>query len=213
MKARLVSAVVIAVVCAGLTSCSALGSNSPTAASSSTLGGSAAPDSSGSALDSPPDSPSATATATPMSSVTARPSPTTHHSATAHASPTASKSAKPKSSPSSGSSGSGSFTVPGIPGENVLSAYGSYTKINSARVKVTICVKQLAKAFAVGAEAVVYNSSGASQNVGAIVLSGSGQTSDCSTLTFLLYTAHLKVHTYIGNNGAITKTGPVKTIY
>lgn len=212
MKARSISAVLITVACAGLTACSALGSNSPTAASSATIGDSASA-ASGSALASAPGSPSApTATATPMSSVTPKPSPT--HSATPHASPHPTKSAHPTSSASSGGSGSGSFTVPAIPSDNIVSGYGSYTKVNSARVKVTICVKQTGSAFAVGAEAVVYNSSGASKNLGALVISGSGQTSSCSTLTFLFYTAHLKVHAFIGgNNGVILKTGPIESIY
>ena len=145
-----------------------------------------------------------------MRSVTASPS-ATHHSATPRA--TATKSAHATSSASAGSSKSGSFTVPAIPGDNIVSGYGSYTRPSSVSVKVTICVKQTGKAYAVGAEAVAYNSSGASKNIGAIVITGSGETSSCSSVTFLFYTAHLKVHAYIGDHGAIVKTGPVETIY
>jgi hypothetical protein len=103
--------------------------------------------------------------------------------------------------------------VPPIPGDNVVSAWGSYTTINAARVKVTICAKQTGTAFSVGALALAYNTSGASKNVGAVVLTGPGNTS-CGTITFLFYSAHLKVHAFIGgNNGMIANTGPVLTLY
>jgi hypothetical protein len=103
--------------------------------------------------------------------------------------------------------------VPAIPGDNVVTAYGSYTKLGTERVKVTICAKQTGSAFSVGALALAYNSSGASKNVGGVVLTGPGNTS-CGTITFLFYTAHLKVHAFIGgNNGMIAQTGPVLTLY
>lgn len=110
-------------------------------------------------------------------------------------------------------SGTVNFTVPGIPGDNVVSAHGSYTKLGTSRVKVTMCATQTGTAYAVGALALAYNSSGASKNVGATVLPGAGKT-QCGTIIFLFYTAHLKVHAFIGgSNGTIAKTGPVKTIY
>jgi len=44
-------------------------------------------------------------------------------------------------------------------------------------------------------------------------LTGPGNSS-CVSNTFILYTAHLKVHAFIGgSNGTIIKTGPVLTIY
>jgi len=140
-------------------------------------------------------------------------------SAAAEPSVTAMASARPKSSPHATSSpadtGSGThdFTVPGIPGDNVVTAWGSYTKIGTARVKVTMCAKQTGTAFSAGAIALVYAASGASQNIGATILTGPGNTS-CVATTFILYTAHLKVHAFIGgDNGTIVKTGPVLTIY
>jgi hypothetical protein len=103
--------------------------------------------------------------------------------------------------------------VPAIPGDNVVTAYGSYTKIGTARVKVTMCAKQTGAAFSVGAIALVYSASGASQNIGATILTGPGDTT-CVSRTFFLYTAHLKVHAFIGgSNGTIVKTGPVLTLY
>jgi hypothetical protein len=103
--------------------------------------------------------------------------------------------------------------VPSIPGDNVVSAYGSYEKIGTARVKVTMCAKQTGTAFSVGAIALAYSASGSSQNIGATILTGPGN-STCVSNTFILYTAHLKVHAFIGgSNGTIIKTGPVLTIY
>jgi hypothetical protein len=103
--------------------------------------------------------------------------------------------------------------VPSISGDNVVSAYGSYEKIGTARVKVTMCAKQTGKAFSVGAIALVYSASGSSKNIGATLLNGPGD-STCVSNTFILYTAHLKVHAFIGgSNGTIIKTGPVLSIY
>ena len=115
-------------------------------------------------------------------------------------------------SPTSTSSGTHSFTVPAIPGDNVVTAWGSYTKTGTSVVKVSMCAKQTGTASSVGAIALVYKTSGASSNIGAVVLTGPGNTS-CVSTTFILYTAHLKVHAFIGDHGTIIKTGPVLTIY
>ncbi len=163
-------------------------------------------------------SPTSALTDTPTSSPTPANSPTRVHSAAAKPSVTAS--ASPKSSPhptssqtSTSSGGTHNFTVPSIPGDNVVSAYGSYTKIGSARVKVTMCAKQTGTAFSVGAIALVYDASGADKNIGATILTGPGNSS-CVSNTFILYTAHLKVHAFIGGStGTIVKTGPVLTLY
>jgi hypothetical protein len=203
-------AVIAAAVIGGavLTACGTGGSNPSAVASSPAAGGSA------SAL-------AATPGASPTSALTGAPasSPAHTHSAAADPSATATASARPKSSPhaatSSAGTGSGthSFTVPAIPGENVVTAWGSYTKIGTARVKVDMCAKQTGTAFSVGAIALVYAASGASQNIGATILTGPGNTS-CVTNTFIIYTAHLKVHAFIGgSHGTIVKTGPVLTIY
>ena len=209
-------AVIVAAVIGGavLTACGASGSNPSAVASSPAAGGSA------SALAATPGaSPTSALTSAPASSPAPATSPAHTHSAAADPSATATASARPKSSPhattSSAGAGSGthSFTVPAIPGDNVVTAWGSYTKIGTARVKVDMCAKQTGTAFSVGAVALVYAASGASQNIGATILTGPGNTS-CVTNTFIIYTAHLKVHAFIGgNNGTIVKTGPVLTIY
>ena len=210
-----VPVVIAAAVIGGavLTACAASGPNPSAVASSAAAGGSA------SALATTPGaSPTSALTGAPASSPAPATSPAHTHSA-ADPAVTATASAHPKSSPhattsSTGtSSGTHSFTVPAIPGENVVTAWGSYTKIGTARVKVDMCAKQTGTAFSVGAIALVYDASGASQNIGATILTGPGNTS-CVTNTFIIYTAHLKVHAFIGgSHGTIVKTGPVLTIY
>jgi hypothetical protein len=203
-----VPAVIIAAVIggAGLTACAGSGSNPSAVASAAAL--SAAPGS----------SPTSALTHAPGSAPAPATSPAHTHSAAAKPSVTAMASVRPKSSPratsspTNTSSGTHNFTVPAIPGDNVVTAWGSYTMMGTARVKVTMCAKQTGTAFSVGALALVYDASGASKNIGAVVLTGPGNTS-CVAITFILYTAHLKVHTFIGDHGNIVKTGPVQTIY
>jgi hypothetical protein len=214
MRLCRVPAVIIAVVIggAGLASCGTSGSNPSADSSVTATSGSAA-----ASASSPGPSPSSTLTATPVSSPTPAASPTEVHSAAASASPKSSAHATPSahvtSSAPSTSSGTHSFTVPAISGDNVVSAYGSYTKIGTARVEVTMCAKQTGTATAVGAIALAYNSSGASSNIGATILTGPGNSS-CVSRTFILYTAHLTVHAFIGgSDGTIVKTGPVLTLY
>jgi hypothetical protein len=205
---RVPAVIVAAVICgAGLSACGASGSNPSAAASATAL------------ADTPGASPTSALTGTPTSSPTPTTSPTDRRSAAAKRSVTATASAHPKSSPratsspTKTSSGTHSFTVPSIPGDNVVSAYGSYAKIGTARVKVTMCAKQTGTAFSVGAIALVYSASGSNQNIGATILTGPGN-STCVSNTFILYTAHLKVHAFIGgSNGTIVKTGPVLTLY
>ena len=212
---RVPAVIVAAVICgAGLSACGASGSNPSAAASAAATGGSAA-----ALAGTPGASPTSALTGTPTSSATPADSPTHVRSAAAKPSVTATASAHPKSSPratsspTNTSSGTHNFTVPSIPGDNVVSAYGSYAKIGTARVKVTMCAKQTGTAFSVGAIALVYSASGSSQNIGATILTGPGN-STCVSNTFILYTAHLKVHAFIGgSNGTIVKTGPVLTIY
>jgi hypothetical protein len=102
--------------------------------------------------------------------------------------------------------------MPAVPGDNIVNGYGSYVK-TGARVKVTVCAKQTGSSFSVGAVAYAYNSSGASKDIGAVDLAGKGDL-QCVSTTFLFYTAHLKVHAFIGGtNGTIAKTGPTQTVY
>lgn len=105
------------------------------------------------------------------------------------------------------------FTVPTIKKHNVVTAWGNYQKINAARVKVTVCARQTGPAFAVGAIAVVSNSKGKTKNIAAVIIKGKRGSGACGHMTFVFYTAHLTVHTFIGQGGRIVATGPVKKIY
>ena len=105
------------------------------------------------------------------------------------------------------------FTVPTIKHHNVVTAWGKYTKINAARVRIQICAKQTGPAFAVGAIAVASKANGASKNIAAVIIQGHRGSTACGVMTFIFYTAHLKVHTFIGQGGKIIATGPVKKIY
>jgi hypothetical protein len=211
MRMCRVPAVIIAVVIGGvgLAACGATGS-APSAVASAAATSGAAPTS---ALTSTPaSSPTPAASATHRHSAAAEPSVTATASARSTKSAHATSSPHPTSSKTT-SSGTHNFTVPAISGDNVVTAYGSYSKIGTARVKVTMCAKQTGKAFSVGAIALVYSASGSSHNIGATILTGPGN-STCVSNTFILYTAHLKVHAFIGgSNGTIVKTGPVLTIY
>lgn len=199
MKKYRIPAVLIAVAIggAGLSACGG-GSSTPSAADSGSNTGSLSATTSGSSA---PATGSGTSSSAPASMA-----PTSVPSSEKPAAVATGTAAQP-------TSGTVSFTVPAIPGENVVSAHGSYTRLGTSRVKVTMCATQTGSAYAVGALALAYNSSGASKNVGATVLPGAGKT-QCGTIIFLFYTAHLKVHAFIGgSNGTIVKTGPVKTIY
>ena len=204
MRMCRVPAVIIAVVIGGvgLTACGASGSPSAVPSAGVTSGSASA--------TAPAAAPTSALASTPGSSPTPAASQT-------HTNPAASPSVTPSSHPTASSthtsSGAGNFTVPAIPGDDVVTAYGSYTKIGTARVKVTICAKQTGAAFASGAIALVYSASGSSKNIGATLQNGPGDSA-CVSNTFILYTAHLKVHAFIGgSDGNIAKTGPVLTVY
>lgn len=105
------------------------------------------------------------------------------------------------------------FTMPTIKHHNVVQGWGTFTKINSERVVVTVCVKQTGSAFAVGAVAVVSKPNGSTKNIGAVIIGqGKGATS-CDHMSFVFYTAHLRVHTFIAQGGKIIATSSVKKIY
>ena len=202
-KCRVPAAIIAAVVIggAGLAGCGTSTSSSSVAApASSAIAGTSTP-----ALS--PTTGSPTSASAPASSA----SPASSIRSAIASSATAN--AKSSSSGSGSSSGTHSFTVPAIPGDDIVTGYGSYTKNGTASVKLTICAKQTANAFSVGTEAVAYNSSGASTNLGAVILTGPGDPT-CVSQNILFYTAHLKVHAFIGGSqGSISKTGPVLTLY
>jgi len=206
LKCR-IPAVIIAVAIggAGLAACgsSASSSTAAAAASASSASPAASPSTS-----SPTPSPTQTHSAAAKTSSAAEDPPTegaTHS--------TAPLPHKATSAPASTTSGTHDFTVPVIAGNNIVTGHGSYTKNGTVSVKVTICAQQTGAAFSVGTEALAYNSSGGSQNLGAVILTGPGAPT-CVSQTIPFYTAHLKVHAFIGGSkGTIAETGPVLTLY
>ena len=104
----------------------------------------------------------------------------------------------------------GSFTIPAA--SSAVKGWGTYDRLNAFRVKVTICSQKKSGSW-VGAEAIAYsaNYKSHSEIAGVVGPDTPGQKS-CGT-AYLLNTAHLKVYTFIGNNGRIVKKSKLKTIY
>jgi hypothetical protein len=99
-----------------------------------------------------------------------------------------------------------------FPGLHGVSAWGTYYR-TSKFVRINVCAKDTARAnFAVGAVALVYNSSYSRHtNIGAVAI-GYNQTV-CRSQT-LLYTGHLRVYTFIGSNkGTISKRSFIRKVY
>ena len=105
------------------------------------------------------------------------------------------------------------FTVPTIQHHNVVTAWGTFTRVNAARVVVTVCVRQTGSAPSVGAVAVVSKANGSTKNIGAVIIGGHKGETACGRMSFIFYTAHLKVHSFIGKGGHIIFTSAVKKIY
>jgi hypothetical protein len=102
------------------------------------------------------------------------------------------------------------FTVPSA--TSAVKAWGSYIVINSERIKVTVCARQVGSAYAVGAEAIAYRSNGQEAGAIAAVILPESPREECGT-TYILFASHLKVHTFIGSGGRIVKTSSVKKIF
>lgn len=114
--------------------------------------------------------------------------------------------------PATPHSASHSFTIPSA--SSAVKAWGSYTIINSVRIKVSICVKQTGSAASVEGEATAYGANGKQEGLpfGATILPQSPRQ-ECNT-TYLLFVKHLKVHTAIRNaNGKVIKASKVKTLF
>jgi hypothetical protein len=208
LKCR-VPAVIIAVALGGigLSACGTSASSSSAAVTAPTSSAAAVPTSS--LTDTPSSSPSPTASKTASASATAT------HKASAKATSSAHSTSGSSTASCSHSAASGdhTFNIPPVSGSSLVCGWGAYSKIGSSRVKLTICAKQMGAAFSVGTQGLVYSSSGSSKDLGAVILTGPGEPT-CVSQTFILYTAHLKVHSFIGGtNGTIAKTGPTLTVY
>jgi hypothetical protein len=107
--------------------------------------------------------------------------------------------------------GSGTFTAPEV--SSAIVAHGSYQKINAHRMYVQVCAKKVGNVSAVGVEAIAYNSDYSLQGeIASIILPATPGQQGC-TQTYLLYSAHLKVYTFIGSGGSITQKSAMKTIF
>ena len=114
-------------------------------------------------------------------------------------------------SPGAAHASSGKFTAPRA--SSAVKAWGSYRKINAHRVYVQVCIQKTGKAFAVGVEAVAYSSNYRQHAaIAAVILPETPGQHGC-TQTNLRYTGHLKVYTFLGQGGRITKTTKMKSIY
>jgi hypothetical protein len=116
-------------------------------------------------------------------------------------------------SPSAAHATAHKFTAPTIKTHNVVSGWGTYTRVNSARVVVKVCVRQTGSAFAVGAVAVASKANGSSKKIAAVIIQGHKGSMACGSRSFVFYTKHLKVYTFVGKGGRIIATSPAKKIY
>lgn len=161
----------------------------------SSAGSPAAPSSAASSAASTPAAPATSAA--PSSS--AKPSPLVH--------PTP---ASARNTATSSAAHSGTFTAPAA--SSAVQGWGSYQVINAHRVHVQVCAKKVGKAYAVGVEAIAYNSSSQQGEIASVILPETPGQQGC-TQTYLLYTDHLKVYSFIGQGGTITKKSAMKPIY
>jgi hypothetical protein len=165
-----------------------------------------------------PASPAAAGGGSPTASDGSPTAPASSASSSANSSsPATNPGSTPKSSspstsaPGSGSSTSGTFTVPAA--SSAVDGWGSYQVINAHRIHVEVCAKKVGNVFAIGVEAIAYNSDySQSGEIASVILPQTPGQQGCSQ-TYLLYTAHLKVYSFIGQGGTITKKTPLKSIF
>jgi hypothetical protein len=78
---------------------------------------------------------------------------------------------------------------------------------------VQVCAKKVGNAYAIGVEAIAYNSDYSQQGeIASVILPETPGQGGC-TQTYLLFTAHLKVYSFIGQGGLIVKKSPLKSIF
>jgi hypothetical protein len=129
---------------------------------------------------------------------------------------TSSSPAAKKSSGSSSSSGgsaasSGTFTVPAA--DSGVDGWGSYQIISAHRIHVQVCAKKTGSDSAIGVEAIAYNSDYSQQGEIASVLLPENPVKQGCSQTYLLFTSHLKVYSFIGQGGTIIKKSSMKSIF
>lgn len=76
-----------------------------------------------------------------------------------------------------------------------------------------VCAKKTGNANAIGVEAVAYNSDySQSGAIASVILPETPGQQGCEQ-TYLLFTSHLKVYSFIGQGGTIIKKTPMKSIF
>jgi hypothetical protein len=106
---------------------------------------------------------------------------------------------------------SGNFTAPAV--TSAVQGWGSYQIINAHRIHVQVCAKKVANVFAIGVEVFAYNSDYSKHGaLASVILPETPGQMGC-TQTYLFYTAHLKVFSFIGQGGVITQKSPMKSIF
>jgi hypothetical protein len=115
-------------------------------------------------------------------------------------------------SPAAKHANSGKFTVPAA--SSAVKGWGNYHIINAHRVHVQVCAKRSGGQF-VGVEAVAYNGNYSRHSAIASVIgpeTPGGGSGVCAQMN-LIYTGHLKVFSFLGVGGSITKKTSMKSIY
>jgi hypothetical protein len=113
--------------------------------------------------------------------------------------------------PASAATASATHTLH-FPGLSGVIASGSYSKTGS-KVKIKVCVEDTKKGeFAAAAVFLAYNSSYSAHIKGGAVDIGY-HDKQCTTMT-TLYSAHLRIYTFVGgSNGKVLRQSKTKIIY
>jgi hypothetical protein len=99
------------------------------------------------------------------------------------------------------------FSIPGVHG---IGAWGSYQHVG-LKVRVTVCVRDLAPGVYGGAAAAVATQGGRRQTIAAVVVGY--QHTACRTMTSA-YTSHLAVDALSGyRDGKVRQVGHIRQIY
>jgi hypothetical protein len=108
---------------------------------------------------------------------------------------------------SAATGGAHTFSIPGVYG---IGAWGSYQRVGP-RVRVTVCVRDLAPGIYGGAAAAVTTNGRRRQAIAAVVVGY--QHTACKTMTSA-YTSHLAVDALSGyRNGKVRRIGRIQQIY
>jgi hypothetical protein len=162
-----------------------------------------------------PSAPSSSSASSPAAGSSSAQAGSGSTSAGSSSAPAGSSSTSAHASSSSGSGGSsatsGSFTAPSLSAG--VKGWGTYDKVNANRVHVEVCAEKTGSATAVGVEVFAYNSDHSQVGAIASVLLPETPGKEGCSQTNLLFAAHLKVYSFIGQGGTIVQKSPLKSIF